>query len=155
MTQAVQSASVTPDVPSDTKAPSKNSTGLLKRLMTSVGPKLIPRMPTSAKVGLSGGRRITIDGNPLDPTLQMMLSGQKLAGIDGMVVSDDVTAVRAHMREMTLALSAPRINVAVEDISLPGPGGAIAARHYKPNSDVPAPLMVFYHGGGFVLGDLD
>lgn len=151
MTRTAPSASVAPEV----EAPPKHSTGFFKRMMTSVGPKLIPHAPTAAKVALSGGRRITIDGNTLDPTLQMMLSGQKLAGIDGMVVSDDVAVVRAHMRDMALALSAPPIDVAVQDISLPGPAGTIAARHYKPASDVRAPLLVFYHGAGFALGDLE
>jgi acetyl esterase len=43
---------------------------------------------------------------------------------------------------------------AVRDIEIPGPGGAIPARVYEP---VPDPLgtVVYYHGGGFVLGSLD
>ena len=41
-------------------------------------------------------------------------------------------------------------------MSIPGPAGAIPARHYRPAAgDRPAPLVVFYHGGGFVFGDLD
>jgi acetyl esterase len=40
------------------------------------------------------------------------------------------------------------------DIEIPGPRGAIPARVYEP---VPDPLgtVVYYHGGGFVLGSLD
>jgi acetyl esterase len=42
----------------------------------------------------------------------------------------------------------------VRDIEIPGPGGAIPARVYEP---VPEPVgtVVYYHGGGWVLGDLD
>ena len=39
--------------------------------------------------------------------------------------------------------------------SLPGPAGEIAARHYRPASGAAAPLLVFYHGGGWTIGDLD
>lgn len=46
----------------------------------------------------------------------------------------------------------------VEDFSIPGPGGEISLRHYRPlgidvNEILPA--LVFYHGGGFTIGDLD
>jgi acetyl esterase len=43
---------------------------------------------------------------------------------------------------------------AVRDIEIPGPAGAIRARVYKP---VPEPVgtVVYYHGGGWVLGCLD
>lgn len=43
----------------------------------------------------------------------------------------------------------------VRDLSIPGRGGAIPARLYRP--DVPAPrgVIVFYHGGGWVSGDLE
>ena len=41
-------------------------------------------------------------------------------------------------------------------LSIPGPGGAIGARLYRPRSATDAgPALVFFHGGGFVLGDLD
>jgi hypothetical protein len=42
----------------------------------------------------------------------------------------------------------------VRDIEIPGPNGAIPARVYKP---VPGPVgtVVYYHGGGWVLGCLD
>jgi acetyl esterase len=41
----------------------------------------------------------------------------------------------------------------VRDLSIPVEGGAIGARLYLP--DNPAALLVYYHGGGWVLGDLD
>ena len=44
----------------------------------------------------------------------------------------------------------------VRDINIPGPAGALRARHYRPPAGAdPAPLLVFFHGGGFVFGDLD
>ena len=43
---------------------------------------------------------------------------------------------------------------AVRDIEIPGPSGAIPARVYEPVPD-PVGTVVYYHGGGFVLGCLD
>lgn len=46
--------------------------------------------------------------------------------------------------------------VVVEPLSIEGPGGAIALRAYRPdNQDAAAPLLVFAHMGGGVIGDLD
>jgi acetyl esterase len=42
----------------------------------------------------------------------------------------------------------------VKDIEIPGPSGAIPARVYKPVPD-PVGTVVYYHGGGWVLGCLD
>jgi acetyl esterase len=44
----------------------------------------------------------------------------------------------------------------IEDIAIPGPAGTIPARLYDPRENrEPGPVMVFFHGGGFVIGDLD
>lgn len=37
----------------------------------------------------------------------------------------------------------------------PGPAGPLALRLYRPSPDAALPLVLFMHGGGFVLGDLD
>lgn len=115
----------------------------------------MPRIPTAVKRLLAGGRSVTIDGNTLDTTLQLMLASQRAAGIDGLVIKEDAQATRAYVGETTALLAVPEVHVAVADLSIPGPAGAIPARHYRPASDDPAPLLVFYHGGGFVFGDLD
>jgi acetyl esterase len=123
--------------------------------VTNVGVKVIPWIPAPAKRMLFGGRSVIIDGNTLDPTLQLMLSGQRLAGIDGLAVDDDVATSRAQLRQTMQQLPGPQIHVIVDDLSLPGPAGEIAARHYRPASGGAADLLVFYHGGGWVIGDLD
>jgi len=47
----------------------------------------------------------------------------------------------------------------VKPLSIPAPHGSIAARLYTPNTlrqrDGLAPCLVFFHGGGWVIGDLD
>jgi acetyl esterase len=42
----------------------------------------------------------------------------------------------------------------VRDIEIPGPAGPIPARVYKPVPE-PAGTVVYYHGGGWVIGGLD
>ena len=42
-----------------------------------------------------------------------------------------------------------------DDFELPGPDGPIPVRRYRPDVDGPLPAVVFFHGGGFVIGDLD
>jgi acetyl esterase len=44
---------------------------------------------------------------------------------------------------------------AVEDRGIAGPSGVLPVRVYTPEGRGPFPLVVFFHGGGWVLGDLD
>ncbi|MFT3977790.1 MAG: alpha/beta hydrolase [Sphingomonas bacterium] len=44
----------------------------------------------------------------------------------------------------------------VRDLSIPGPAGPIPARLFDARATRdPGPVVVFYHGGGFVIGDID
>ncbi|MEM8766478.1 MAG: alpha/beta hydrolase [Pseudomonadota bacterium] len=43
----------------------------------------------------------------------------------------------------------------IEDQMIPGPAGEIPVRIYHPTSDGPHPILVNFHGGGWVIGDLD
>ncbi len=136
------------------KAPS-GWAGRLQSAATKVGVKVIPWVPTRAVRLLAGGRSVTIDGNTLDPTLQLMLSAQRAMGIEGLSVGNDVAASRALMRATCLGFAGPQVHVGVSDLSIPGPAGQIPARHYRPVTAKPTPLLVFFHGGGWTIGDLD
>ena len=43
----------------------------------------------------------------------------------------------------------------VENRSIPGPAGDVPVRIYTPEGDGPFPILVWYHGGGWVVGDLE
>jgi len=44
----------------------------------------------------------------------------------------------------------------IRDVTMPGPGGDINLRLYDPRASRDAgPVVVFYHGGGFVVGSID
>jgi acetyl esterase len=53
-------------------------------------------------------------------------------------------------------LGGPGDDVASQvDRTIPGPGGAIPIRVYTPEGDGPFPCLVYFHGGGWVIGDLE
>ena len=53
-------------------------------------------------------------------------------------------------------ITAPKTPIhAVDDRVIPGPAGPLNVRVYRPTSETRLPAIVFCHGGGFVLGDLD
>ena len=64
---------------------------------------------------------------------------------------------RAQMRVMGHVAELPVGDLAViRDLEIPGPAGTIPARLYDMReSRAAGPVMVFYHGGGFVIGDLE
>ena len=43
----------------------------------------------------------------------------------------------------------------VRDLTMPGPGGPLALRLFRGKAGDRSPAMVFFHGGGWVVGDID
>jgi acetyl esterase len=94
---------------------------------------------------------------PLDPALAAVL--QMMADNNAPKMSSGTPAqARAGFRFMTVDLRDPAKLAqvgAIEDRIVPGADGDIAARVYRPATEGPHPTIVFLHGGGFVIGDLD
>jgi len=118
-----------------------------------LGIKVMPWIPAWLKRLLAGGRTTTIDGNTLDPTLQLILAAQRGTRTGGLSASEDLAVARALMRD-SHAVMATRVDVPTIDLTIPGPDGPLRARHYRPAARA-APLLVFFHGGGFVVGDIE
>jgi acetyl esterase len=75
-------------------------------------------------------------------------------------VPGEIPTVEESRRQMTRLVAAldekPPADVTMEDGSLPGPAGDIMVRVYrKRDGRTPAPGLAYFHGGGFVQGDLD
>ena len=79
--------------------------------------RTLPHVPNGVKRLLLGGRSVTIDGNTLDTTLQLMLALQRPTGIDGLAADDDVITSRARL-EILAASVKQDIPVADGDQSL-------------------------------------
>jgi acetyl esterase len=87
---------------------------------------------------------------PVDPQLQALVDMIRQAGMPK-IGSIPVT----QMRAMSSAPTAPTAQVwSVEDTSISGPAGEIPVRIYQPTRET-AGLIVYCHGGGWCLGDLD
>ncbi len=113
-------------------------------------------LPASLQIKLSGGKPVVVDGLTLHPELQLMFALQKIVGAKRLT-EGEVLQCRRRMRRETIENAGPLVDVgAVRDLLVDGGAGPIRARHYAPaNTAAGAPLLVYFHGGGFVLGDLD
>jgi acetyl esterase len=71
--------------------------------------------------------------------------------------ADTPEQARRRARRDAVAYAGRHVPVAaVSDLEIPAPDGPLTARHYVPEEDGgPHPLLVYFHGGGFVIGDLD
>jgi len=89
----------------------------------------------------------------LEPQVQQLVDGMAaLSPVD--FDSLEPESVRAGLRVLFAAGDAPAVP-AVES-TVPGPAGDIAVRVYSPAGSRPeGPTLVWYHGGGFVVGDLE
>ncbi|MQA76031.1 MAG: alpha/beta hydrolase fold domain-containing protein, partial [Solirubrobacterales bacterium] len=113
----------------------------------------VPALPGPLARALAG-RPVRIDGQELHPQVRIALRLERLTGGSEIL---PVAEARERRRRDARVFSGPRLEVArTEEIELPGPAGSIAARLYSPEgAGGPAPLLVYYHGGGHVIGDLD
>jgi acetyl esterase/lipase len=101
-----------------------------------------------------------IDGQLLAPEMQALLRLAKLtrdesASADGKLTPEQG---RARIRAGSAAAAGPKRPLpAVNDLAIPGPAGMLPARFYEPPGMglENRPLIVYYHGGGWTIGDLD
>ena len=92
----------------------------------------------------------------LDPQAQVMLDLAE-ASTRPPLESLDPAAARIQYAEMVAAVcgDAPS-GVSTRDGTIPGPAGAIPMRIYRPGDlEGPLPILIYFHGGGFVIGDRD
>jgi acetyl esterase len=82
----------------------------------------------------------------LDPQVKQYLDEMAALGAPPVdAVSPEQARVAARARRV----------LQVQDTDVPGPAGAIPLRAYTPPAPKPLPALVFFHGGGWVIGDLD
>ena len=66
-------------------------------------------------------------------------------------IADAVKAVLVAQGKST----APQPVASVTDTTVPGPAGALPVRVYTPTGTGPLPVIVYFHGGGFVIATID
>jgi acetyl esterase len=87
---------------------------------------------------------------PVSPEVQTILDllPKDSPGLEAFAPAE----ARALYREMALLTAPPRRDA--EQRNIPGPAGEMAVRVYRPGG-TPVGTLVWFHGGGFVIGDLD
>lgn len=93
----------------------------------------------------------------LDPHLAGVLQMIAAAG-NKPTHESTLEEARAGYRAFTVGTLSPEQIVpvaAVEPLQIDGAAGPLDARVYRPQGQGPFPTVAFFHGGGFVIGDLD
>jgi acetyl esterase len=89
----------------------------------------------------------------LDPQAKALLD--QFGAIGQSISSMSVADARRSMEVLSsIRGELPPIG-AVADRRIPGPAGEIPVRVYTPTGSAPFPLLVFFHGGGWVLGSIE
>jgi acetyl esterase len=90
---------------------------------------------------------------PLHPAAEPLVQMLMDSGV-GFYPDSTPESMRAAMDGAIRGMPVHEIH-AVDDREIPGPAGPIAVRVYRPSADAPLPILVWFHGGGWVIGSLD
>jgi len=88
----------------------------------------------------------------VEALLQMMAAQAQAAGVPPLWELDPATA-RANAEVSFQAFNQPLpASVTITDRTIPGPAGEIPVKIFTPAGQGPFPLVVYFHGGGWVIG---
>lgn len=124
-----------------------------RSLVTRLAARLLT-VPDGMHRRIGGREPVVVDGRVLNRRIQTMLKiGARALKPPGSV---DVATMRVQMRQLAGVGMPVRTNVHVNDRRIPGPHGPIPIRLYRPFGAADLlPVILYYHGGGWVTGDLD
>jgi acetyl esterase len=94
----------------------------------------------------------------IDPDTKVVLDMIRLAGRPPFEALTPAEARQAYSASRKLLQPPPEDVAESRDIIVPGPLGPIGVRLYRPTGTAASdmlPALVWYHGGGWLLGDLD
>lgn len=117
--------------------------------------RTLDRLPSFAQKSLVRILRYPHQYPELDPLIQCMMAAQLKRGSNGFVSEDIIHARKSFDLQMQSIKAKPTPVKQVEDLRLPLHSGTIFARHYHPAPTKKLPMVVYFHGGGFVVGSLD
>jgi acetyl esterase len=98
---------------------------------------------------------VVIDGQRLDPALQLLISLRRKQLGNPLTTGTPYEARARYRRDSLMVQGRPTSVGAVRDLSVDGAEGPLRARQYAPKSGSDGSLLLYFHGGGFLLGDLD
>lgn len=116
--------------------------------------KLIMSLPSPILRAMSGGGVVYKGGRTLDPRFQFFAHAAKK--MPPMSSVSPAEAVAGSAKGLAAVQGPLEPGVRTESLSIEGPNGSIPCRAYRPeNQDSSAPLIVYAHMGGGVIGDLE
>src|SRR5882762_11469715 len=91
----------------------------------------------------------------LDPVVRLFLD--KVSAEDGAALETlpPGEARKSAAEWLETHAGEPERVALIENLRIPGPEGEIPIRIYTPETEAPRPAMVYFHGGGWVVCDLD
>lgn len=92
---------------------------------------------------------------PLEPQTKTLLDAMRASGASLDFGQMPASEARRKLAQTPIARENAEPVATVDDRTIPGPGGDIPVRIYTPHAAGPLPALVYFHGGGWVLGDLD
>ena len=92
---------------------------------------------------------------PLDPQVKAYLEEAAAAALPPYHALSPEEAREAMVARSARFLANPEQVSAIETRHILGPGGPLALRIYTPEGTGPFPVLVYFHGGGWVVGNLD
>ena len=95
---------------------------------------------------------------PLDPGAQRVLDLIREVGRPPLHTLSPVEARAASSASRTVLQPDPQEVAEVTNLTCPGPAGPVALRRYRGLGapvEAPLPCLLYLHGGGWVIGDLD
>jgi len=114
---------------------------------------LLRHLPDGLVATLAGPPQ-EIRGRRLDPRLALVAKGA--AGVTPLHRMTAVEARRAAKAGILLGAGTPRAMAEIDHRAVSGAAGLLPARVYRPTGiDAPRPLVLYFHQGGCVIGDLD
>lgn len=117
--------------------------------------RVLNKIPTTVQLKLARRLGFPQQFSQLHPFLQVMLTVQHKQNQVNLFTAD-YRADRQHFDQQIRALiSKPTAIKLVENLKLALPSMTVAARRYHPQPNKALPTLIFYHGGGFVIGNLD
>ena len=88
------------------------------------------------------------------PDVQAVLAELEAQGVPEMNTLS-VTGARQVLEELFAPLDEPEAVGAVRNYTVDGPAGGVPVRIYTSEGEGPFPVLVYFHGGGWALGNLD
>jgi len=117
--------------------------------------RALDRLPTFAQESLTKLLGYPYQFPQLDSFTKCLMAAQFKQGKVGFVGADVERSRKQFESQMQSIINKPTHIQFVEDIRLPLQSGSVYARHYHPAPNKKLPMIVFYHGGGFVVGSVD